>query len=118
MTFHTSPLSGVAVQVTLKLPVGPAVIVSTAQATPFAPVPRPEIVMLSVAVRFAIVMPDVFAFAVLQVVRAAFAFVQVPSSITLIAVPPPTVSVLPLTIDVSPFKVTVPVPDAKVFVPL
>src|SRR6266542_2520322 len=117
MTFHTRPFNGVAVQLIRKLVA--AVIESTSHATPFAPVPCPEIVMTSVTVRFAKVMP--LELAAVQVVRALFAFVHVPISMSLIGVvpvPPPTVRVLPLAIVVLPLSVTAPLPVVKVVVPV
>src|SRR5260370_245475 len=116
-TFHTRPLPGFAVQLIRKLT--PAAIVSTSQGRALVPgAPCIVRVIESVATRFANVMPVEFALAVLQVVVAAFAFVQVPSSIALIAVPVPTVRVLPFTIAVLPLMVTAPVPVENVVAPV
>src|SRR5437764_177988 len=90
------PLPGFAVQLIRKLV--PATIVSTSQGRALVVgAPWPVMVIESVATRFASVIPVVFA------------FVHVPSSIALIAVPVPTVSVLPFGIDVLPPNVTAPV---------
>ena len=112
VTFKTVPAAGAAEQGILKLRAA-----VTGVSAKHAPVlaPAPLMTIVSVVRTFAQVMPVVAPAPAREgLFVAPAASVQVPISIALIAVPVPTVSVLPFTTDVLPFRVTAPVPVLRV----